>query len=135
MSPGTILGTAPLGRAQHHQGDSQSTLEMQFSRVSKEADKLTPVPSELLIFHVCWAPAYGPQVSSCHHLRPSSYWLPGHFLSPEGLDAVVCWTVFFELLNFLGGGPERGWDAEMAPELQAEASSPSSPGRFVRHCW
>lgn len=108
MSPGTILGTAPLGRAQHHQGDSQSTLEMQFSRVSKEADKLTPVLSELLIFHVCWAPAYGPQVSSCHHLRPSSYWLPGHFLSPEGLDAVVCLDSFLRASQLPGWRPRKG---------------------------
>ena len=108
---------------------------MQLSGVSKEGAKLTPLLSELLIFHMCWAPAYGPPAEPTPPSSAKLILAPGALFESQKAP-VVCWTgVFFGLLGFLGGGPERGWDAEMAPELQAEASSPSSPGRFVRHCW
>lgn len=59
--PRDLLGLAALGRAQHHQGGSWSTVEMQLSGASREGAKLTPLLSELLIFHMCRALAHGPR--------------------------------------------------------------------------
>lgn len=93
MSPGTISGPAPLGRAQHHQGDSRSTLEMQLSGVSKEGAKLTPLQSELLVFHVCWAPAYAPPaeltLAPRAHLESQKVWL----LLSAGLEFSLSFSV------------------------------------------
>lgn len=43
---------------------TQSTLEMQLLEIIKKGAELTPVLSELLIFHVLWVPVYV-HLSSC----------------------------------------------------------------------